>query len=157
MITTIEKHICPYHSRDYLLGSPIPDKEHWRNIDGMSKFSCPTFRSNHMQNGKAMFSQCCFPGITDPRTKSPLCHLPQVTYQNRKQASWMNGDEYTKNLMFNGTALTGRRSLLIYVWWISSDEEGLHPEAGWIWPRQGGLLEHHAIVQPSSQVNITVP
>ena len=62
------------HSGDFLLGSVIPGKEHWRNIDRMSKFGCPTFQSNHMQNGKAMFFQCCFPGIGDPRTKSPLCY-----------------------------------------------------------------------------------
>ena len=45
------------HSGDYLLGSPIPGKEQWRNIDEMSKFGC------------------CFPGIGDPRTKSPLWWL----------------------------------------------------------------------------------
>ena len=45
-----------WHSGDFLLGSPIPGKEHWENVDRMSKFGCPTFWSNHMQNGKAMFS-----------------------------------------------------------------------------------------------------
>ena len=55
------------HSGDYLLGSPIPGKEQWRNIDEMSKFGC------------------CFPGIGDPRTKSPLWWLQMRVYPCR----WM--------------------------------------------------------------------